>query len=130
MASIFTRIINGEIACHKVAENDDFFAFLDINPRAQGHTLVVPKKEVDEWTDLDEETYAGLMQFAQKIAKALRATVPCKRVAVSIIGLEVPHCHVHLIPINSVSDTNFQKPALVTTQEELAETAAMIQAAL
>jgi len=108
MSSIFTKIINGEIPCYKVAENEQFFAFLDINPNAKGHTLVVPKKEVNKLFDLDEATYNGLMNFSRKIAIALEKTVPCKRVGMSIIGLEVPHVHVHLIPLNSMSNIDFK----------------------
>ena len=108
MSSIFTKIINGEISCYKVAENEQFFAFLDINPNAKGHTLVVPKKEVNKLFDLDEATYNGLMNFSRKIAIALEKTVPCKRVGMSIIGLEVPHVHVHLIPLNSMSNIDFK----------------------
>ncbi len=108
MASIFTKIINGEIPCYKIAENEDFFAFLDINPNAKGHTLCIPKKEVDKITDLDEDTYSGLMSFARKVAKALEASVPCKRIGMTVIGLEVPHVHVHLIPLNEMKDATFQ----------------------
>ncbi|MFN0203527.1 MAG: HIT family protein [Bacteroidia bacterium] len=126
MASIFTRIINGEIPCYKVAENEDFFAFLDIRPRTKGHTLVVPKKEIDYLFDLDEETYIGLHLFAKKIAKAIVMAVPCQRVATTVIGLEVPHCHIHLLPIHSISDTNFTRPHFEMTNEEFAETAKAI----
>ena len=122
MSSIFTKIINGEIPCYKIAENDDFFAFLDINPNAKGHTLVVPKKEVNKLFDLDAKTYTGLMAFARKIALALEKAVPCKRVGVSVIGLEVPHVHVHLIPLNSMSDIDFKHK--VSLQKEEFETLA------
>lgn len=108
MASIFTKIINGEIPCYKIAENDDFFAFLDINPNAKGHTLVVPKKEVNKIFDLESDTYTGLMEFSRKIAIALEKTIPCLRVGMSVIGLEVPHVHVHLIPLNSMNDIDFK----------------------
>mgnify|MGYP000023498319 FL=1 len=107
MSSIFTKIINGEIPSYKVAEDENYYAFLDINPNAKGHTLVIPKKEVDKLFDLDDETYSGLFQFAHKVAKALEKSVDCKRVGMSVVGLEVPHAHVHLIPINRVSDVNF-----------------------
>lgn len=107
MSSIFTKIINGDIPSYKVAEDENFLAFLDINPNAKGHTLVIPKKEVDKLFDLDTETYIGLMQFAHKVAKALEKTISCNRVGMSVVGLEVPHAHVHLIPINRVSDINF-----------------------
>lgn len=108
MGSIFTKIINGEIPSYKIAENDDFFAFLDINPNAKGHTLVVPKKEVDKLFDLDEKTYNGLMNFSRKVALAIEKAVHCKRVGMTVIGLEVPHVHVHLIPLTSMNDIDFK----------------------
>lgn len=114
MASIFTKIISGEIPCYKVAETEDFIAFLDINPNAKGHTLCVPKKEVDKVFDLDEETYLNLMVFSRKVAIALEKTVPCKRVGVAVIGLEVPHIHVHLIPLNTMSEMTFQDKISLT----------------
>ena len=107
MSSIFTKIVNGEIPCYKVAETEDFLAFLDVNPNAKGHTLCIPKKEVNKIFDLDEAAYIGLMQFSRKVAIALEKTVPCKRVGVSVIGLEVPHVHVHLIPLNTMEDARF-----------------------
>ena len=107
MSSIFTKIIQGEIPSYKIAEDEGHYAFLDINPNAKGHTLVVPKKEVDKVFDLDEETYTALLRFARRVAKALEKTIPCNRVGMSVVGLEVPHAHVHLIPINRVSDMNF-----------------------
>ena len=107
MPSIFTKIINGDIPCYKVAETKDFIAFLDVNPNAKGHTLCVPKVEVDQLFDLDEVTYVGLMEFSRSVAIALKKAVPCKRVGVSVIGLEVPHVHVHLIPLNSMDDARF-----------------------
>jgi histidine triad (HIT) family protein len=107
MASIFSKIVNGEIPCYKVAESKDFLAFLDVNPNAKGHTLCIPKIEVDKLFDLDEVTYVGLMEFSRTIAIALEKAVPCKRVGVSVIGLEVPHVHVHLIPLNSMEDARF-----------------------
>lgn len=108
MASVFTKIINGEIPCYKVAEDEHFIAFLDINPNAKGHTLCVPKEEVDKLFDLGEHMYLQLMQFSRKVAIALEKTVPCKRVGVAVIGLEVPHVHVHLIPLNEMKEMNFQ----------------------
>ncbi len=126
MASIFTKIINGEIPCYKVAEDDHFFAFLDIDPNAKGHTLCVPKKEVDRLLDLDEETYLGLMQFARRVGLAIEKTVDCNRVGMSVIGLEVPHVHVHLIPINEMKDMTF-KHKVSMTKEELIELSKKIQ---
>lgn len=129
MASIFTKIINGEIPCHKIAETEDFFAFLDVFPCAPGHTLVVPKKEIDYLFDLSDEMYSGLMAFAKSLEPAIRKAVPCKRVGVAVIGLEVPHAHVHLIPMNSMSDMNFNAKIKIS-QEELAEIAQKIKANL
>ncbi len=117
MASIFTKIINGEIPSYKVAETDDFFAFLDINPNSKGHTLCIPKKEVDKIFDLEEETYMGLMQFSRKVALAIRKTVDCKRVGMSVIGLEVPHVHVHLIPLHTMEDARFQQKTKLSGDE-------------
>jgi histidine triad (HIT) family protein len=107
MASIFTKIVNGEIPCYKVAETKDFLAFLDVNPNAKGHTLCIPKIEVDKLFDLDEVTYVGFMEFVRSVAIALEKAVPCKRIGVSVIGLEVPHAHVHLIPLNTMDDARF-----------------------
>ena len=107
MASIFTKIVKGEIPCYKVAETKDFLAFLDVNPNAKGHTLCIPKVEVDKLFELDEVTYIGLMEFSRSVAIALEKAVPCKRIGVSVIGLEVPHTHVHLIPLNSMEDARF-----------------------
>jgi histidine triad (HIT) family protein len=123
MPSIFTKIINGEIPCYKVAEEEDFFAFLDINPNAKGHTLCVPKKEVDRIFDLDEETYMGLMAFSRKVGRAIEAAVPCKRVGMTVIGLEVPHVHVHLIPLHSMANATFQHKESLSPEafEELAQ---------
>jgi histidine triad (HIT) family protein len=129
MSTIFSKIINGEIPCYKLAEDENFIAFLDINPNAKGHTLCVPKMEVDKLFDLDETTYLNLMQFSRKVAKALEKTVPCKRVGVAVIGLEVPHVHVHLIPLNQMSDMDFSKKVALTA-EEFQQLAAKIQAAL
>ncbi|WP_336068502.1 HIT family protein [Mesoflavibacter sp. CH_XMU1404-2] len=129
MASIFTKIINGEIPCYKIAETEDFFAFLDINPNAKGHTLCIPKKEVDKIFDLDEATYTGLMQFSRKVAIAIEKAIPCKRVGVSVIGLEVPHVHVHLIPLNSMEDARFISKETLT-KEDFEATAKAIQSYL
>ncbi|MCP4460334.1 MAG: HIT family protein [Cytophagales bacterium] len=130
MASIFTKIINREIPAHIVAEDDDYLAFLDINPLVMGHTLVVPKKEVDYIFDLDKETLAGLHSFSKKIAKAIEKVVTCERIGVTVIGLEVPHAHVHLIPINGIADMNFANPKLNPSQEELEDISSSIKKAL
>jgi histidine triad (HIT) family protein len=127
MASIFTKIINGEIPSYTIAEDEDFFAFLDINPNAVGHTLCIPKKEVDKIMDLDEETYMGLMAFARKVGRALEKSVDCKRVGLTVIGLEVPHVHVHLIPLNSMANATFQHKVQLT-ETEFKELAAKIRA--
>jgi histidine triad (HIT) family protein len=129
MASIFTKIIQGEIPSYKIAENDKFFAFLDIFPQSKGHTLVVPKQEVDKLFDLDEKTYQELMLFSRKIALAIEKVIPCNRVGVSVIGLEVPHAHVHLIPINTISDMDISQKKLSFTPEEFKEIAQNIRAA-
>jgi histidine triad (HIT) family protein len=129
MASIFTRIVQGEIPCHKVAETDRFLAFLDIRPLAMGHTLVIPKEEIDYIFDIEDELLADLMIFAKGVAAAIRKTVPCERIGVAVIGLEVPHAHVHLVPINEIGDLSFEKPHLSPSQEELASLAARIRAA-
>ncbi|WP_411029029.1 HIT family protein [Spongiimicrobium sp. 3-5] len=123
MASIFTKIINGEIPCYKIAEDEENFAFLDINPNAKGHTLCVSKKEVDKILDLDQSAYLGLMAFARKVGKAIEATVDCKRVGITVIGLEVPHVHVHLIPLNDMKDASFQHKVSLSADEfkEIAE---------
>lgn len=128
MATLFTRIINGEIPCYKVAEDDRYFAFLDINPLAKGHTLVVPKVEDDYIFNLDDETYAGLMLFAKKVAQAQQLVIPCKRIGVAVLGMEVPHVHVHLVPMQSEGDMNFAKQKLQLSPAEMAETAAAIAA--
>ncbi|GAB3905339.1 HIT domain-containing protein [Larkinella knui] len=129
MASIFSRIVTGEIPAHKIAETDDYLAFLDVFPIVRGHTLVIPKKEIDYLFDLDDELYVGLMRFARQIAPAIEKAVPCKRIGVSVIGLEVPHAHIHLIPMNSMADMNFNHK-LKTTPEELADVAAQIRSFL
>ncbi|MCF8463491.1 MAG: HIT family protein [Flavobacteriales bacterium] len=128
MASIFTKIISGEIPCDKVAESETCFAFLDINPLSKGHTLVVPKEEVNYIFDVEDELYSELMLFAKKVGKAIEKVVPCQRIGVTVIGLEVPHAHVHLIPINSLSDMNFSKPKLNLSEQELTELAKKIAA--
>lgn len=117
MASIFTKIINGEIPCYKIAETEEFFAFLDINPNSKGHTLCIPKKEVDKIFDLDEATYNGLMSFSRTVAMAIEKAIPCERVGVSVIGLEVPHAHVHLIPLHTMDDARFIKKENLSTEE-------------
>ena len=126
MASIFTKIINGEIPCYKIAETEDFFAFLDINPNAKGHTLCIPKKEVNKIMDLDEKTYLGLMEFSRKIGLALEKTIDCDRVGISVIGLEVPHVDVHVIPINEMRDMTFTHKVSMT-DEEFKELASVIR---
>jgi histidine triad (HIT) family protein len=128
--TIFTKIINGEIPCHKVAEDDRFLAFLDINPVAQGHTLVIPKVEVDYLFNLDDDTYTGLMLFAKRLAPAIAQAVPCLRIGVAVIGLEVPHTHIHLVPLNTMQDINFSKPKLTPMPEELKKIAENINKAL
>jgi len=115
--SIFTKIIQGKIPSYKIAENDDFYAFLDINPNAKGHTLVVPKKEENKIFDLDEKSYLGLMQFSYKVAKAIEKAVPCERIGMTVIGLEVPHVHVHLIPLHSMADATFGKKEKLSDDE-------------
>ena len=129
MASIFSRIVAGEIPSWKVAEDERYYAFLDINPLAEGHTLVIPKKEVDYIFDLDAETYAGLWQFAGRVAKAVREAVPCKRVGVAVLGMEVPHAHIHLVPLQTEGDLDFRKEKKQLSPERFAEIAAAIAAA-
>ena len=127
MPSIFTRIVRGEIPCHKVAEDDRFLAFLDINPLREGHTLVIPKVEVDKFFDLPVEVLSGIMPFAQEVARKIAKVVPCNRIGVSVIGLEVPHAHVHLIPIDHLVDMDLTKPKLVFSAEALAAIAERIR---
>jgi histidine triad (HIT) family protein len=127
MSTIFTRIIKGEIPAYKVAESNNCFAFLDISPLAKGHTLVVPKKEIDYIFNLEDELYKELWYFSKQISKAIEKAVPCKRIGVAVIGLEVPHAHIHLIPINKVSDMNFALPKLSLSKEVMEETAAEIR---
>ena len=130
MASIFTKIINGDIPCHKIAEDEKFFAFLDINPVKEGHTLVIPKEEVDYIYDLEDDALAGLNVFAKKIASAIKSACPCNRIGVTVIGLEVPHAHIHLIPIDKLNDMSFEKPKMNPSQEELAKVAEKIRSFL
>ena len=129
MSSIFTKIIKGEIPCYKIAEDDNFFAFLDVNPNAKGHTLCVPKQEIDKIFDIEEDLYLGLMQFSKKIAIALEKTVTCKRIGMAVIGLEIPHAHVHLIPLNEMGEMTF-KNKVSLTKEEFEELAKSIKANL
>jgi len=129
MSSIFTKIINGEIPSYKIAEDDNFYTFLDINPNAKGHTLVVPKREVDKLFDLDEATYNGLMTFSRKVALAIRKVIPCKRVGMTVIGLEVPHVHVHLIPLDSMQNIDF-KHKVDLSKKEFEEIAQKISSAI
>ena len=127
MASIFSKIVAGDIPCHRIAENDEFLAFLDINPLAEGHTLVIPKTEVDYFFDLDAGLLSRINLFAQDVAQKIEAAIPCKRVGVVVIGLEVPHAHMHLIPLQNVADINFERPKLTFTADELAATAERIK---
>lgn len=117
MSSIFTKIINGEIPCYKIAEDANFFAFLDVNPNAKGHTLCIPKQEVDKIFDLEDDLYLGLMQFSKKIAIALEKTIPCNRIGMAVIGLEVPHAHVHLIPLNDMDEMRFKNKVSLSKEE-------------
>jgi histidine triad (HIT) family protein len=126
MATIFTKIIKGEIPCYKVAENDDYFAFLDINPLRAGHTLIVPKKETDYIFDLDDKYLAGMIIFSKKIASAIKRVIPCNRIGVAILGLEVPHAHIHLVPMDTMEDINFKNPKKKFTPQEFKDIAAKI----
>lgn len=128
--TIFSRIVNGEIPCYKIAETADYLAFLDVRPQALGHTLCIPKREVDYIFDIEDEALAGLMVFAKKVARAVGASVPCKRVGVAVIGLEVPHAHIHLIPLNVLSDLSFGKEPLLMSPEEMKALAEKIAAAV
>ncbi|MES2132225.1 MAG: HIT family protein [Bacteroidota bacterium] len=130
MPGIFSKIVAGDIPSYKVAENDHYLAFLDISPLKKGHTLVIPKKEVDYIFDLDDETYTGLMDFAKQIALAIKKAIPCNRVGMCVIGLEVPHAHIHLIPINSENDMNFKNEKLKLSSEEFGTIASTIRTAL
>jgi histidine triad (HIT) family protein len=127
MATIFTRIAKGEIPSYKVAENEDFYAFLDIAPMAKGHTLVIPKHVEDDYIfNLDEKTYMGLCAFAKEVAQAIKAAVPCQRVGVAVLGMEVPHTHIHLVPLTTEADMDFRKKKLELSQEEFSEIASAI----
>ncbi len=128
MASIFTKIVQGEIPSYKIAEDENFYAFLDIFPLTKGHTLVIPKKEVDYIFDLEDDVYNGLMAFSKKVAKAIEAAIPCLRIGVAVLGLEVPHAHVHLVPLQSEGDLNFKNPKLQLTEEEFKEVLSAIKA--
>jgi histidine triad (HIT) family protein len=126
MATLFTRIIRGEIPCYRIAEDENYFAFLDINPLREGHTLVVTKKETDYIFDLDDDLLSGLILFSKKISAAIEKAIPCRRIGIAVIGLEIPHVHVHLVPIDSMDDLNFRKPKLKFTPEEFRATAKKI----
>ncbi len=127
MASLFTKIVNGEIPCHKIAETENYLAFLDIFPIREGHTLVIPKQETDYIFDLEDELLGGMHIFAKKVAKAIEATIPCARIGVAVLGLEIPHAHIHLVPINGLNDIDFSKPKLKLSQEQLAAIAEKIR---
>jgi len=126
MSSVFSKIVAGQIPCYKIAENENYLAFLDVFPLKEGHTLVIPKKEVDYIFDLDRETYSGLMDFSKRVADAIKKSIPCKRLSMQVIGLEVPHAHVHLIPINTMNDCDFKQVKLKFSKEEFEETAKLI----
>jgi histidine triad (HIT) family protein len=130
MGSIFTRIINGEIPSYKVAEDKDYFAFLDINPLKKGHTLVIPRKEIDYIFDLDDNLLSGMWLFSKKVAAAIKEAYPCKRIGIAVLGLEVPHAHIHLVPMDSMNDINFKNPKLKFTPEEFREIAENINSKL
>jgi histidine triad (HIT) family protein len=130
METIFTKIINGEIPCHKIAEDENFFAFLDINPLTQGHTLVIPKHQVDYIFDLSDEEYKGLFLFAKKIARSIKIHFPCIKVGIAVIGIEVPHAHIHLVPINKVADLDFKNPKLSLTTQQFEEIATKIKSSI
>lgn len=130
MSSIFTKIVNGEIPCYKVAENDDYLAFLDIMPLKEGHALVIPKKEVNYIFDMDDDLFSGLHLFAKKVASGMRKVLPCERIGVTVIGLEVPHAHIHLIPINGIADMDFSKPKLSLDADVMKSIAEKISVAI
>ncbi len=130
MATIFTRIINGEIPCYKIAEDDRYFAFLDINPLKTGHTLIVPKQEIDYIFDLDDDYLKGMIVFSKKVAAAIKKACPCNRIGIAILGLEVPHAHIHLVPMDSMEDVNFRNPKLKFSPEEFRGIAEKIKAKL
>ena len=127
MATLFSRIVSGEIPCHKVAENDDFLAFLDIQPLTKGHVLVIPKIEIDYIFDIDDDLLGKMMVFSKEVAHKIKTVFPCKKIGITVIGLEVPHAHIHLVPINSLSDMNFSSPKLSLNSDELMEIASRIQ---
>jgi histidine triad (HIT) family protein len=126
MPTIFTKIINGEIPCYKIAEDENYLAFLDISPLAIGHTLVIPKKEIDYIFDMEDSMLSGMHIFSRKVAKAIEKAIPCKRIGVAVIGLEVPHAHIHLIPLNTMNDINFTRPKMTVSKEKLEETSQAI----
>jgi histidine triad (HIT) family protein len=128
MPGIFSKIASGEIPSYKIAEDDKYFAFLDINPLVMGHVLVIPKKEVDNIFDIDDDLYQGLWLFAKRVAVAIKKSIPCKRIGVAVIGLEVPHAHIHLVPLNQMGDINFSRPKMHPSPEELQKTAEKIRA--
>ncbi len=127
MASIFSKIVNGEIPSYKIAEDENYYSFLDINPLAKGHTLVVPKKEIDYIFDIEDDLLGGMMVFSKKVARAIDSVMDCKRVGIAVLGLEVPHAHIHLIPINGLHDIDFSKPKLQLSEEDFKEIAEMIR---
>lgn len=130
MSSIFSKIVSGDIPCYKIAEDSRFFAFLDINPLAEGHTLVIPKQETDYLFDLDDELYKGLFLFSKKIAFAIKKTIPCKKVGIAVVGLEVAHAHIHLVPLNDIYDIDFKKPKLSFSKEEFEQISSRIKQSL
>jgi len=130
MSSIFSKIVAGEIPCYKIAEDDNYLAFLDINPLAKGHTLVIPKKEVDYIFDVDDQLLGGMMIFSKRVALAIEKAVPCKRIGIAVLGLEVPHAHIHLIPLNNLGDINFSNPKLKFSSQEFIEIARLINSKL
>jgi histidine triad (HIT) family protein len=129
MATLFSRIVANEIPCHKVAENEKFLAFLDVSPLQKGHTLVIPKQEIDYIFDIDDSLLGEMMIFAKKVSKKIKASFPCKKVGVAVVGLEVPHAHIHLIPINTIKDMDFGQPKMVLTPEELSSISQTLQKA-
>lgn len=127
MASVFSKIVSGEIPCYKIAEDQNYLAFLDVFPLAKGHTLVIPKKETDYIFDISDEEFSGLQLFSKKVARAIEKAISCRRIGIAVIGLEVPHAHIHLIPLNNVSDINFSRPKLKLPKEEMEEIAKKIR---